>query len=187
MPIHVPGKRSRGRGKVLGTKRNVVAVLQLTAMVDMFTVLVVFLLQNYASTNQILPNADQVALPQASTVKELKPSFVVLLSKDFVSFNDKKLANFKEIKENKDWVIVPLLESVKQAIEKLNQKNKSVSRKNETGADVVPIQYRMTLQADKDIDFLSIKKILYTLTEAGVQEINFAVIKVNPEDKYGLL
>jgi biopolymer transport protein ExbD len=49
------------------------------------------------------------------------------------------------------------------------------------------MQYKMTLQADKDIDFLSIKKVLYTLTEAGVQEINFAVIKVKPEDKYGIL
>ena len=44
MAIYVPGKRDR-RGVRAGAKRNVVAVLQLTAMVDMFTVLVVFLLQ----------------------------------------------------------------------------------------------------------------------------------------------
>ena len=75
MPIHVPGKRARGRQKVVGRKRNVVAVLQLTAMVDMFTVLVVFLLQNYASTNQILPITDQIALPKAAAVKELKTFF----------------------------------------------------------------------------------------------------------------
>ncbi len=187
MPIHVPGKRAKGRRKILGGKRNVVAVLQLTAMVDMFTVLVVFLLQNYASTNQILPISDQIALPQASTVKELKPSFVVVLSKEFVSFNEKKLATFQDVQNNTDWVIVPLLESVKAAIDKLNQENKSVSRKDETGADVPPFQYKMTLQADKDIDFLSVKKILYTLTEAGVQEINFAVIKVKSEDKYGFV
>lgn len=187
MPIYVPGKRARGRQKVLGAKRNVVAVLQLTAMVDMFTVLVVFLLQNYASTNQILPISDQIDLPQAATVKELKPSFVVVLSKDFLSFNEKKVATFNEVKTNADWMLVSLLDPVKEAIDKLNQENKSVSKKDKTGADVVPMQYKMTLQADKDIDFLSIKKVLYTLTEAGVQEINFAVIKVKPEDKYGIL
>lgn len=187
MPIYVPGKRARGRQKILGSKRNVVAVLQLTAMVDMFTVLVVFLLQNYASTNQILPISDQIALPQASTVKELKPSFVVVLSKETLSFNEKKVTTFSEVKANTNWLIVPLLNPVKEVIEKLNQENKSVSKKDKFGADVVPIQYKITLQADKDIDFLSIKKVLYTLTEAGVQEVNFAVIKVKPEDKYGIL
>ncbi|MYE07618.1 MAG: adventurous gliding motility protein S [Oligoflexia bacterium] len=187
MPIYVPGKRWKGRQKALGTKRNVVAVLQLTAMVDMFTVLVVFLLQNYASTNQILPISDQIALPQASTVKELKPSFVVVLSKDSLSFNKQPVGTYNDVKNSQDWLIVSLLESVQEAIEILNQENKSVSRKDESGGDVVPLQYKMTLQADKDIDFLSIKKVLYTLTEAGVQEVNFAVIKVRAEDKYGVL
>ena len=188
MPIHIPGKRVRGRQKVFGKKRNVVAVLQLTAMVDMFTVLVVFLLQNYASTNQILPlSDDQIKLPQATSVKELKPSFVVSLSKDVLSFNEKKISTFTEVKASQDWLLVSLLKPVKEAIDRLNQENKSVSKKNASGMDVVPMQYKMTLQADKDIDFLSIKKVLYTLTEAGVQEVNFAVIKVKVEDKYGIL
>lgn len=184
MAIYVPGKRFRGRQKIVGGKRNVVAVLQLTAMVDMFTVLVVFLLQNYASTNQVLPISDQVALPKAAAVKELKPSFVVVLSKDSLSFNEKKVGTFQDVKSNKDWVIMSLLEPVREAIERLNKENNRVVKKDESET---PVQYKMTVQADKDIDFLSIKKVLYTLTEAGVQEVNFAVIKVKPEDKYGIL
>ena len=185
MAIYVPGKRAKGRQKVLGAKRNVVAVLQLTAMVDMFTVLVVFLLQNYASTNQILPISDQIELPQATAVKELKPSFVVVLSQDFLSFNEEKISTFREVKNSKEWLIPSLLDSVKTAIDKFNQeKGKKKSKVDGSGT---PMQYKMTLQADKKIDFLSIKKVLYTLTEAGVQEINFAVIKVNHEDLYGML
>ena len=187
MPIHVPGKRFKGRQKV-GTKRNVVAVLQLTAMVDMFTVLVVFLLQNYASTNQILPISDQIDLPQAATVKELKPSFVVVLSKDALSFNEKKVGSFTDVKNNTDWLIPSLLEPVKVAIEKFNKEKKVEENPTDTTKPAkVALQYKMTLQADKEIDFLSIKKVLYTLTEAGVQEVNFAVIKINAKDKYGAL
>ena len=184
MAIYVPGKRFRGRQKIVGGKRNVVAVLQLTAMVDMFTVLVVFLLQNYASTNQVLPISDQVALPKAAAVKELKPSFVVVLSKDSLSFNERKVSTFEDVKSNKDWVIISLLEPVREAVERLNKENNRVVKKDESET---PVQYKMTVQADKDIDFLSIKKVLYTLTEAGVQEVNFAVIKVKLEDKYGIL
>ena len=40
---------------------------------------------------------------------------------------------------------------------------------------------KLTIQADKTVDFLSVKKIMYTVTEAGIQEINFAVLK-KPED-----
>ena len=73
MPIHVPGVRNRRNGHSQASKRDVVAVLQLTAMVDMFTVLVVFLLQNYASTNQILPISDRVSLPKATSTAQLIP------------------------------------------------------------------------------------------------------------------
>lgn len=52
MPIHVPGHRNRSGRQKKPVKRNAVAVLSLTAMVDMFTVLTVFLLQNYASTGR---------------------------------------------------------------------------------------------------------------------------------------
>ena len=186
MPIYVPGKRAKGRQKVLGAKRNVVAVLQLTAMVDMFTVLVVFLLQNYASTNQVLPMSDEIPLPQASLVKELKPSFVVILSKEKLSFNKEQVGSFEDVKNSQDWLIPSLKTSVQTAISEVEKQSKNKNAL-QSPTDKVPVQYKMTLQADKDIDFLSIKKVLYTLTEAGVQEINFAVIKVTMEDKYGSL
>ena len=185
MAIYVPGKRYKRSQRLSLNKRNVVAVLQLTAMVDMFTVLVVFLLQNYASTNQILPIEDQIDLPKASSVKELKPSLVVTLSKDYLSYNDKKLISFQDIQNSSRWLLEPLLGPVKQTIDEMSQKNDS----EDSGVpeDEPAEYYKMTLQVDKDIDFLSVKKVLYTLTEAGLHEINFAVIKVKAEDRYGLL
>ena len=183
MPIYVPGKRDR-RGMRSGSKRNVVAVLQLTAMVDMFTVLVVFLLQNYASTNQILPISDQIALPEATLVKELKPSFVVILSKEFLSFNEQKMSSFADVEQSNTWMIAALFDKVKEEIGKLDRENID-STSSDTSE--VGVQYKMTLQVDKEINFLPVKKILYTLTQAGVKEINFAVIKVQAKDKYQLL
>ena len=185
MPIYTPGKRNRFGRKSAPAKRNVVAVLQLTAMVDMFTVLVVFLLQNYASTNQILPISDQIELPQASAVKELKPSLVVLLSKDYLAFNDQKISSFQDLQAVSDLNIPPLLEVVQKTIEELESNRDNSSKENEE-EDPAPY-YRVTFQADKAVDFLSIKKVLYTLTEAGVQKVNFAVVKVKSADKYGML
>ena len=111
---------------------------------------------------------------------------MVVLSKDALSFNEKKVGSFAEVKNSTDWLIPSLLEPVKIAIEKFNKEKKGEDNPTDT-AKPVPVHYKMTLQADKEIDFLSIKKVLYTLTEAGVQEVNFAVIKINAKDKYGAL
>ena len=180
-----------------------VAVLQLTAMVDMFTVLVVFLLQNYASTNQILPMADKIALPEATAVKELTPSLVVELSKEQLSFNELPIARYTDvIRSPRFEPIWALFDPVKKRIEELEieAKNKKKSdflfarkKKPDTSSQEVGEKeeeeeiaqyFRMTLQIDKDINFSLVKKVLYTLYEAGAQEINFAVIKVDPKKRY---
>ncbi|MCB0356232.1 MAG: biopolymer transporter ExbD [Bdellovibrionales bacterium] len=191
MPIYIPGKRDHRNRKVGASKRSAVAVLSLTAMVDMFTVLAVFLLQNYATTNQILYLPEKVELPQASAVKELKPSNVVIVSKDGIFLNEQKIAPYLEVKEATDWLIPPLVDGVKKLIKdgeeeksKLTQRIRQAvneARKGESEEVEVDKFRKLTIQADKLIDFLTVKKVMYTVTEAGVFEINFAVLK--KEDK----
>lgn len=191
MPIHIPGARdSRGKRKKVA-KRNVVAILSLTAMVDLFTVLAVFLLQNYASTGEVIHIPKGVNLPDATETKELKPSNIVLVSSEEVRLNNVFISDFRTVKEQKDWVIERLRAAVEQLIaegeqEKVSLTNKIRSAmKNEleeaVGFEMDPFR-KITVQADRDIDFLTIKKVLYTVTEAGVYEINFAVIKKAKQD-----
>lgn len=82
MAIYKPGQRFRYHNLLSkkSKKRAVTVILSLTAMVDMFTVLVIFLLQNYNATGEILYLPKEVTLPKASTVVDLKPSVVVTIS-----------------------------------------------------------------------------------------------------------
>ena len=41
----------------------------------------------------------------------------------------------------------------------------------------------MTVQADKAMDAGTVKKVMYTLTEAGASEINFAVLRDDGKKK----
>ena len=66
------------------------------------------------------------------------------------------------------------------------KKNRDLDKDTKAEDETAPY-YRVTLQVDKEVDFLSVKKVLYTLTEAGVQKVNFAVVKVKSKDKYGML
>jgi biopolymer transport protein ExbD len=189
MPIHKPGQRHRYH-RILGkrsAKREMGALLNLTAMVDMFTVLVIFLLQNYNVTGEVLYIPKDVILPKAETIKDLKPAIVVTISPKDILIDRDVVANFDTVKNSNEWMIQPLFQELQKALEKYRQdkelgmqnKLRSAVRTNK-GLDEPddPNSWRkVTVQADKGLDFLTIKKVMYTVTEAGAYEINFAVMK----------
>jgi biopolymer transport protein ExbD len=183
MAIHVPGKRNR-RNRVMNKKRSAIASLSLTAMVDMFTVLVVFLLQNYAVTGEALEIPNGVVLPQARAVKEMKPANVVVISSERIKLNNSDIDSYLNIKEQKDWMIDKLKQQVQELIAKGKAEKESIVGKIKTAVkeknkpkNEVDRHLKMTIQADEEVDFLTVKKVMYTVTEAGIVEINFAVVK----------
>jgi biopolymer transport protein ExbD len=188
MPIHKPGERYRysnllRRGK---GKREVAAVLQLTAMVDMFTVLVVFLLQNYNVTGQVLYIPKEVVLPKAEKIKELKPAVVVTISDKEVLLDKNRVITADELRKQEAWMIDPLHKGLVEALKVAREDyEKSLQTKLQSAVDAARGENdkdktpwnKVTIQADKGIDFLTVKKVMYTVTEAGAGEINFAVSK----------
>jgi biopolymer transport protein ExbD len=88
MPIKVPGKRvspqialkqmqkaMKARGK-----RQQFAGLMLTSMVDMFTLLVIFLLSNFSASGDLQLTAKDIKLPQARATTELERAIVISIS-----------------------------------------------------------------------------------------------------------
>lgn len=188
MPIHPPGERYRYSKylKKRKVKREVAAVLQLTAMVDMFTVLVVFLLQNYNVTGQVLYIPKEVVLPKAERIKELKPAVVVTISEKEVLLDKNPIISGTALKSQMEWMIEPLKKGVTDALQKAREDyEKSLQTKLQSAVDAARGNVetdlqpwnKVTIQADKGIDFLTVKKVMYTVTEAGAGEINFAVSK----------
>ena len=186
MAIFAPGVRDRHGRQQSNKNRNVVAMLSLTAMVDMFTVLVVFLLQNYNVTGEVIDVDDAVELPKASEVRELKPAHVVVVSKDNILLDSEIIAKFADVREQQEWIINPLynklkasfaIDKQKAAVPGLNQVKQAVDQAKVGGDAEVADYLRVSLQADKTIDVLSIKKVMTTIQSAGATEINFAVMK----------
>jgi biopolymer transport protein ExbD len=188
MPIYKPGERHR-YSRILSRKkgkRSVTAILSLTAMVDMFTVLAIFLLQNYNTKDFIVYTPKEVVLPKAQSIKELKPAFVITISNKEILLDKTAVISFDEVKKQTEWLIQPLFDQLQQGLLKSKQeyesklqsqlKNVVDNARGEKEDD--PFAWKkVTIQSDKDIDFLTVKKVMYTLSEAGAGEINFAVVK----------
>ena len=113
---------------------------------------------------------------------------MVIISTDGIYLNNQVIADYFDVKEQEGWMIESLKKEVIQAIElgKIEKKNlasqiREASPQSVVEEDEIDAFRKMTIQADKSIDFLTVKKVMYTVTESGVFEINFAVLENKDE------
>jgi biopolymer transport protein ExbD len=152
--------------KGAGGKKSTYAELNLTSMVDMLTILVVFLLQTFSASGELLVVSKNIVLPEASNFKDLERAPVIGVSADSVTLDGRPVADATELnKENTvDWKITDLhdtLVTLKNNFKLLHP------TENFNGTVIV--------QADKSVDFKVIKKVMYTCAVAGYNNVNFAV------------
>ena len=182
MPIETPKRRPAfapiGRlrtSPLSGGKKSLGAALNLTAMVDMFTVIVIFLLQSFSATGEIMFIQKDIKLPeakQAEFLNERGPVVTILGKQKQVLLEGKKIASFDEIDETEPG-IPPLAEeltSVREREEKLYGK-----KENE------PYDGHVLVQADREADFMWVRKAIFSVNEAGWIHIQFAVMGLAKE------
>lgn len=147
-------------------KKSGYAELNLTSMVDMLTILVVFLLQTFSASGELITTSKAIVLPEAMNFKDLERAEVIGISKDSVTLAGRPVANSDELnKENTaDWKITDLHDQLVT----LKNNYKLLHPSEEFPGTVI-------VQADKGVDFKVIKKVLYTCGVAGYKNVNFAV------------
>src|SRR5574341_860966 len=104
MPIVQPGKRpakrlqrSRVFGlKVGGGRKGTNAELNVVPMVDMMTMLVIFLLQQFSATGEVLFMQKDIKLPDAQHGQMIEVAPVVAISSSQVVVTGQKVADVAE-------------------------------------------------------------------------------------------
>src|SRR5215831_15750447 len=94
----------------MGGRKSTYAELNLTSMVDMLTILVVFLLQTFSASGELLVVSKNIVLPEATNFKDLERAPVVAVSKDSVTLDGRNVANAEQLnaENNADWKITDL-------------------------------------------------------------------------------
>jgi len=162
---HIPLKFISKHGA--GGRKSSYAELNLTSMVDMLTILVVFLLQTFSASGELLTVSKNITLPEAINYKDLEQAPIIAVSRDSVTLNGDPKADSQELsRENTvDWKIPQLHDDL--VVLKNNFKLLHPNPEDWKGLVIV--------QADKNIDFKVIKKVMYTCAVAGYNNVNFAV------------
>lgn len=153
------------RGGAHGSK-SVYAELNLTSMVDMLTILTVFLLQTFSASGELLAVQKNIVLPEAQNFRDLEQAPIIAVSKDSVTLDGHMVADSTALNNDNsaDWKIVELHDTLVT----LKNNYKLLHPSDEWKGMVI-------VQADKGVDFKVIKKVMYSCAIAGYQNVNFAV------------
>lgn len=147
-------RRRRWRnGAASGTSVNLIS------MMDVLTVLLLFLLKSYVAGEVMVPPKG-VQLPASSAQQEPRSSLVVVISKDAVSIGDTPIASLDDVARG-GLEIPPLADHLRA----------TASATPSSGARVA------TIQGDRDIEFRVLKRVMYTLNQNGYEDIALAVLR----------
>ena len=176
MAIVTPGKRPGDRvaaSKVFGKKfsrgkKNGYAGLMLTSLVDMFTLIVIFLLQNFSASGEVLYMSKDVKLPDAAHGVQIERAPVVTVSNDSLTFDGKLIAQTSDL-EKGDVLNIPELE------DSLREEKRRYEQIHANDPDH-PFKGLVNVQADRKIAFKVIKRVMFSCNSSGFGNINFAAL-----------
>lgn len=146
--------------------------LNITSMTDMFTILLVFLLQTYStSTVELIPEAG-LRLPQSSSNTNPVEAIKLVVSKEVVKIDKTKIASMKnadfetkDLDPNDSNFILPLFNELDKLAKDEKLKN-----------DPAVKEGRILLQADSGLPYSVLRKVMYTASMAGFPQLKLVTL-----------
>ena len=142
------------------------AGLNLVSLMDIFTILVFFLLVN-SSDVEVLPNSRDVSLPESIADTKARENVVVLVTPEQLLVQGRVVASIADIMASNELVIPEL----KAALESQNDR---VLRQN-AREDIA--NREVTIMGDREIPYRLLKKVMATCTDANYGRLSLAVMQ----------
>lgn len=149
-------RMKRNRKKVLG--------LNLTSLMDVFTILVFFLLAN-SSSSEVLTTPKEFKLPVSVVETKPRETVVIMVSPESVLVQGQAVIGMPELLASKG-------DSIQAISARLSQLELNIIGISSKG---IVAGKEITILADKSIPFRVLKKIMSTCTASGYGRISLAV------------
>lgn len=142
----------------------------LTPLVDMFTILLIFLLMSYSTGGNLMYMAQNVLMPESISRQQLEPAVEVAVATDRIYVDGEVIMDDLSEWYTGNKLMIPVLyETLKSKSLKLKRMEEKVPLFRFSG--------KLTIQADRVIPFKLLKKILYTADRADFPNISLAVFQ----------
>ena len=148
--------------------RSVHTPLRLTSMMDILTVLLLFLLKSFVVEGEVISPVPGVDLPESSSNTTPQASVVIAIFDDAVMMDGEVVASVSTAVDG-DLLIEPLADRLDEARAKITE----IARRR--GSEEA-FSGKVAIQGDRDIDFAILQRVMYTCSISGYENISLAVI-----------
>jgi len=145
--------------------------LNLVSLMDIFTILVFFLLVN-SSDVETLPNAKDLQLPESIAEEKAKETVVIMIGETDLIVQGNPVAKIADIMAIQGNDIPELREAL------LSQNDRVLRR--EAQEDIAARE--VTIMGDKDIPYRLLKKVMATCTQSDYGQISLAVLQKSSDE-----
>lgn len=151
-------------------KRPIQFTLKLTSMIDMFTILLIFLLKSFSAEGQIMTVAPDLQLPESTAQKPPQSVSVIAVTNEWILLDGKQIVPVSEVILSKQLLIPRLAKELKNL--------RVISEKvGEISADM-GFTGKISIQGDKQIPYQLLKSVMYTCGQIGYNDMLLAVMKL---------
>jgi len=151
-------------------KKAKVASLNLVSLMDIFTILVFFLMVN-SSEVEVLQSSSNIKLPDSTSQQRPGNNIVISVSKDDLIVQGRAVAKIADLKGQQQ----PLIAGLQAELE----------YQAERKGDIPEGGYEITVMGDKEVPYWLLKRILYTCQTTDFAQVSLAVNKIHiaePQD-----
>jgi biopolymer transport protein ExbD len=166
------------RGKSIksrrGRKGNQPLDVDITSLLDILTILMVFLLQSYNSSGVVINVPKEIEIPRSNSETINSFGVNIQVSKSQIWIDDKEIFNTAssptdQLFDEGGRRIIPLFNELVKMKETIKQSEK-------LSPQAKPFSGVANLVVDKSIKYEYLKRVMYTCAAAGFKEFKFVVL-----------
>lgn len=156
-----------------GKRKDTVFDIDITSLLDILTILLVFLLQSYNSSGVVINVPKDIDLPRSASESLNNFGVNVQVSKTQIWVDDTEVVNTdipdEQLFDDGGRRIVPLYNELVRIKETIKQSQKLSPQANKFSGIA-------NLVVDKSLKYSYLKRIMYTCAAAGYKEFKFVVL-----------
>lgn len=140
---------------------------QLTSLVDVMTILLIYLLKSFSAEGEIVTMSKDLMLPESSAQKPPKLTVTLAVNRQDIIVESTPIAEVQQVLASEDLLIPELA----QWLNKRREATELISQYS----DKTSFEGDITIQGDKRIRFRLLEKIMYTCGQEGFNNFMLAV------------
>ncbi len=168
---HLPLLLGYKKSKALLRGKDKKVQLNLTALIDMFTILVVFLLKSYSAEGQIVTLSDALTLPESNAEQTVQLFLEITVTNDVILVDGDPIVYVDEAILSEGNPIPALVARLSDHLEYTRLMRGTTDEK----------EMKVNIQGDVAVQAILLQRVMSSCAVAGYVTQNLTVIKVEGE------